>query len=349
MSCKNLEHYLSRGKKGTIEQTIRRLASAGTNSLSHDSYAHKAAVLIQQNEFTKKMKEDTSLLYFGANLKEFMRCLERREGINDYFASLTTSRYTYENNEFNFHEEMMIENILFLMEEEKIIFLQMGVPDYMTTHTEKFIIYDAHALCIIMVPSKDGYNCHYINSHGHTIDTQNYYEFIISRKRSRKMKLSEPADVVFMKHLVKHINSRGDVKVNYDGTSKYTYRGTNLQEGDGHGVCFIYPLIVWYYFGQYYTKSQKLSTKFGEIEVAPGKTLMKNGDFNHFIESLFWRFSPNYFELLAHQSKVNAPKQKFSVVFQNFIEKDSFRFIKMLIGPYISYILQSGFKHKIKC
>tara|TARA_Y100001980_G_C14345778_1_gene158434 strand:- start:85 stop:576 length:492 start_codon:yes stop_codon:yes gene_type:complete len=163
------------------------------------------------------------------------------------------------------------------------------------------------------------------------------------------MKLPEPADVVFMKHLVKHINSRGDVQVNYDGTSKYTYRGTNLQEGDGHGVCFIYPLIIWYYFGQYYTKSQKLTTKFGEIEVAPGKTLMKNGDFNHFIESLFWRFSPNYFELLAHQSKVNAPKQKFSDVFQNFIEKDSFRFIKMLIGPYISYILQSGFKHKIKC
>ena len=114
MSYKQLEHYLSRGKKGTIEQTIRRLASAGTNSMNHDSYAHKAAVLIQQNEFTKKMKEDTSLLYFGANLEQFMRCLERREGIDDYFASLTTSRYTYENNEFNFHEEMMIENILFL-------------------------------------------------------------------------------------------------------------------------------------------------------------------------------------------------------------------------------------------
>ena len=83
--------------------------------------------------------------------------------------------------------------------------------------------------------------------------------------------------------------------------------------------------------------------------MAPGKTLMKNGDFNHFIESLFWRFSPNYFELLAHQSNVGAPKQKFSDVFETFIEKDAFRFIKMLIGPYISYILQSGFKHKIKC
>ena len=130
MSCKNLEHYLSRGKKGTIEQTIRRLASAGTNSLSHDSYAHKAAVLIQQNEFTKKMKEDTSLLYFSANLKEFMCCLERREGIDDYFASLTTSRYTYENNQFNFHEEMMIENILFRpkMDTTVITLIHMVIP-----------------------------------------------------------------------------------------------------------------------------------------------------------------------------------------------------------------------------
>ena len=74
MAYNNLEHYLARGKKSTIEQTLRRLASAGTNSLNHDSYAHKAAVLIQQNEFTKKMKEDTSLLYFSANLEEFMRC-----------------------------------------------------------------------------------------------------------------------------------------------------------------------------------------------------------------------------------------------------------------------------------
>ena len=349
MSYKHLEHYLARGKKGTIDQTIRRLAGAGTNSLSHDSYAHKAAVLIQQNEFTKKMREDTSLLYFSANLVDFMHCVERKEGISDYFDELTTSRYTYENKVFNFHEEMMIENILFLMEEEKIIFLQMGVPDYMTTHTEKEIFYDAHALCIIMVPGKEGYDCYYINSHGHTIDTQNYYEFIMSKKRGRKIKLSEPADVVFMKHLVNHINSRGDIKVNYDGTSRHTYRGTNLQEGDEHGVCFIYPLIIWYYFGQFYTKSQKLTTEFGEIEVPTGKTLMRSGRFNHFIESIFWRFCPNYFELLAHQYTVGAPDQKFSSVFEKYIEKDAFRFIKMLIGPYISYILQSGFKQKIKC
>ena len=68
MTHKQLEHYLLRGKKSTIDKSLKRLTSAGTNSLAHNSYAHKAAVLIQQNEFTKKMKEDTSLLYFRCSV-----------------------------------------------------------------------------------------------------------------------------------------------------------------------------------------------------------------------------------------------------------------------------------------
>ena len=347
MMHKQLEHYLQCGKKSTIDKFLQRLGSVGTNSLSHDSYAHKAAVLIQQNEFTKKMKDDVSLLYFTADLEEFMHCVERREGLNDYFASLTTSRYTYEN-KFEFHEEMMIENILYLMEHRKIIFFQMGVPDYLTSETTKKKVYDAHALCIIMIPRKGSYDCFYINSHGHTIDTQDYYEFIMSKKRSRKIKLSEPVDVVFMKALVAHINNKSDIKVNYDGTSKYTYRGANLQAGDNHGVCFIYPLIIWYNFGKFYTKSQVLETEFGKIDVPTGKSLMKSGKLNHFIESMFWQFCPKHFEILHHQYNLNASQQKFSEFMERSIAQDTYRFIKMLIGPYISYIQQSGFKQKIK-
>ena len=348
MAHKQLEHYLHHGKKRTIGESLKRLTATGTNSLSHDSYAHKAAVLIQQNDFTKKMKDDVSLLYFTADLEDFMHCMERREGLNDYFADLATSRYTYEKNKFEFHKEMMIENILYLMEHRKIIFFQMGVPDYLTSETPKKKVYDAHALCIIMIPSKSGYDCFYINSHGHTIDTQDYYEFIMSKKRSRKIKLTEPADVVFMKALVAHINTRGEIKVNYDGTSKYTYRGTNLQAGDEHGVCFIYPLIIWYHFGKFYTKSQVLETEFGKITVQTGESLMKSGQFNHFIESLFWRFCPKHFEILHHQYNLNASQQKFSEFMEKSIAHDAYRFIKMLIGPYISYIQQSGFKQKIK-
>ena len=125
MAHKQLEHYLQRGKKSTIDKSLKRLTSAGTNSLSHNSYAHKAAVLIQQNDFTKKMRDDVSLLYFSADLVDFMHCVERREGLNDYFANLTTSRYTYEN-KFEYHEEMMIENILYLMDEPKNHILSNG-------------------------------------------------------------------------------------------------------------------------------------------------------------------------------------------------------------------------------
>jgi len=54
MTHKQLEHYLQRGKKSTIDKSLKRLTTTGSNSLSHNSYAHKAAVLIQENEFTKK-------------------------------------------------------------------------------------------------------------------------------------------------------------------------------------------------------------------------------------------------------------------------------------------------------
>ena len=336
-----LQFYLNR--KSTIANSLRKLSEFGTNSLSHATYAHRAAVL-QKNEFTKKMREDTSLLYFTADLEEFMHCVERKEGLNDYFGELTTSRYT---SEFKFHEEMMIENIMYLMDNQKIIFFQMGVPDYMISQTDEGKVYDAHALCIIMVPNKDEYDCYYINSHGHTIDTQHHYEFIMSKKRSRTFKLKEPADVVFMKALVAHVN-KGDIKVNYDGTSKYTYRGANLQVGDAHGICYVYPLIIWYHFGLFYTKRQVLETEFGKIKVSTGKSLMKAGKFNHFIESLFYKFCPRHFELLSHQYKMNSTQQKFSLSMENSINKENYRFIKMLIGPYASYIQQSGFKRKIK-
>ena len=276
-----------------------------------------------------------------------MHRMERKEELSDFFDDLTTSRYTYEKNKFEFYEEIMINNILYLMAHKKIIFFQMGVPDYLVVESTKEKFYSAHGLCIIMIPRENSYDCYYINSHGHELNDNHYYEFIMSKRRSRTLKFTEPADVVFMKALVAHINTKSDVPVNYDGTSKYTYRGTNLQAGDGHGVCFIYPLIVWYYFGKYYTKTQILDTEFGKIQVPTGANLMKSGQLNHFIESMFWHFCPKHFEILAHQYKLNTSHKKFSVAMEKYIAKENYRFIKMLIGPYISYIQQSGFKNKI--
>ena len=88
------------------------------------------------------------------------------------------------------------ENILYLMEHRKIIFFQMGVPDYLTSETPKKKVYDAHALCIIMIPREDSYDCYYINSHGHTIDTQDYYEFIMSNKRINHFFTLEPHNIM---------------------------------------------------------------------------------------------------------------------------------------------------------
>ena len=59
--------------------------------------------------------------------------------------------------------------------------------------------------------------------------------------------------------IVNSVNNGITLPIVFENTNKYVYYGANLQEGDYEGVCFVYPQIVWYYFGKYFTNhvSQK--------------------------------------------------------------------------------------------
>ena len=348
MSCKTLNTYYHRGINCTIDKALKGLSKRGANSMNHDSYAHKASVLMQEFEFTPSMKSSVSLLYMTVDLLYFMKeCYGKDTFEMEFFNDLTTARYSYKNKQFKYHEEIMINNILYLMEKKKIIFFQLGIPEYLVCDGNKKKEYAAHGVCVIMIPNKTSYNCYYINSHGQDLEDNDFFEFILSRRRTKKKALPEPADIIFMKSFVKYINSQGECIVKYNESSKFTYKGANLQAGDNHGICFIYPLIIWYYFGKYYSKNQILNTEFGKIKVPTGKYLIKSGNLGHFIESIFWQFCPKYFEILNHQINLRSSYKKFSTILEKYIIKEDYHFIKKLIGPYISYIQQSSFKRNI--
>lgn len=348
MQCKPLESYSRRGINCTLNGALHGLSKTGANSTKHDSYAHKASVLMQQLEFTPSMKSSVSLLYMSVDLFYFMKeCHGRETCETEFFNDLTTGRYSYKNKQFKYHEEMMVNNVLYLMEKKKIIFFQMGIPEYLVHDGKKKKEYAAHGVCVIMIPTKTNYQCYYINSHGQDLEDNDFFEFIMSRRRSKKKKLAEPADIVFMKSFVKYINNQSEAPMIYNESSRFTYKGANLQAGDGHGICFMYPLIIWHYFGKFYSKNQILDTRFGKIKVPTGKELIKSGNLNHFIESIFWQFCPKYFEILNHQTKLKTSFKKFSTILEKYIIEEDYRFVKNLIGPYISYIRQSAFKHNI--
>ena len=35
---------------------------------------------------------------------------------------------------------------------------------------------------------------------------------------------------------------------------KHNYFGADYQSGDNYGICFIFPYLIWYYFGKYYNQ-----------------------------------------------------------------------------------------------
>jgi len=353
MSYKSLEHYLSRGPRGTLDAALQRAERIGADDINPDTYSHKAAILAQQFAFTPYMKSKCSLLYINIDLASFMRILEKKNDYQtkDYFDNCVTTQYNYHAGEFTLHTKHMIRNICSLMNKRKIIFLQFTVDNYIVTELTNDQEYTAHSTCAILVPTKkltgDGYCCYYINSHGRDIKDNHLFEYIITRKRKKVIKLAEPTDVVFMKSFIRHINYRADTPIQYDGTSKYTYRGANLQAGDCHGECFIYPLIIWYYFGQFYNKFHTLVTEFGNVDIRSGKQLLFEGHLNYFIESIFWPFCPKHHEILVHQYNMGTSYSKITKVTEKYIEKEAFRFVKMLIGPFISYIQQIIFKLRI--
>ena len=347
-SYKPLDKYLHRGRRGTIDSALRKASQLGADNYALNSYTHKACRMMQRYAFTPAMRQNTQLLYTTLDLLDFMKGLESGDSSDELFDELHCGRYESKGDELHFREEYLNDNVHFLMEQKKIIFIQLILPEYCIVDTKKEgHSYVGHGTCIIMVPGKTDYDCYYINSHGRDLKDTHFFEFILSKKRKKKLKLSEPADVVFMKALTSYLSVFSGIPIRYDGTPRYTYRGADLQAGDAHGVCFIYPLVIWYYFGQYYDRHHTIDTEFGKICIEPGERLIATGRLSHFIESLFWELCPKHHEIIVHQFKMDSTSEKFSSALEDYIFEQDFRFIKLLIGPFMSYMQQVLFKRSI--
>ena len=59
-------------------------------------------------------------------------------------------------------------------------------------------------------------------------------------------------------------------------------------------MCFAYPQIIFHHIGEYYNKSQKIFTDWGEITINSGETLINCGKISLFIKSAFINYSSKY-------------------------------------------------------
>ena len=125
---------------------------------------------------------------------------------------------------------------------------------------------------------------------------------------------------------------------------KDTYDGVNLQSGDGHGICFVFPFVIWYYFGNFYNKTREID----DITIPSVKHMLLSGNINRFVHSAFVDFSEKFKNIFIENIREFRNKKERIRTLENSIIKDGTYFIKKLGNTMVSYLTQAYYTKKIK-
>ena len=149
-----------------------------------------------------------------------------------------------------------------------------------------------------------------------------------------------------MKSIVNYCNKNFGLEIYYDSTLQHNYYGVNLQEEDVHGVCFIFPSVIYYYFGKYFTEKRELKIN-GEKKTLPSfKDMLKTGKFNLAIHSCFMDFNKNYKKVIFDTIYSNQTHEEVVAQLIKCLNKSSYHFLKKVTNTMVSFICQEYFVKK---
>ena len=108
------------------------------------------------------------------------------------------------------------------------------------------------------------------------------------------------------------------------------------------GVCYAFPYIIYYYIGRYLTRPRYFQIKDENIYIESGIDLLKKGRLGFFVEMMFADFSEKYKNTLFDKNycyKTNREKT------EKFVVDNAGHFLKSVVSPMISMMLQSKIKN----
>jgi hypothetical protein len=344
-----MDAFIHGRNTGKFENILKKAGKYEMNSFHTENYLHYAISHIRDERFIGET-ENTLLLQSVIRIQHLMPEKETIE-INDKFISdLGCGRMSKERNEnYKYYYEYLLPNIQIAMQQGKHVFIQFGFIDYAVDYYEDGgNAYDAHSTCLMILNMDNNYQAYYFNSHGDGLKTSNFYSKIVSRKRKKTYKYVKPLDIIFIENFIRVVNSVNNgitLPIVFENTNKYVYYGANLQEGDYEGVCFVYPQIVWYYFGKYFTNQRVILSEKGNINIPTGKQLLQNGQFDIFIYTMFIDFSPALRRCFINQMiRKNCVSQK---TFEKRVAELGKHFTKPMLRAYVEYLTQDALKNKI--
>ena len=342
----------------------------GLFNLNYDTYAHKACIKAVYHE-------QITMIHVEWDVSKILPALHN--GTMD-FTKLDCGFYS---RDLNGETEYLNTKLLMEMEKGNTIYIVFNLINYALVFGEKENWYAHHCTTAILYPNEENvYDFFYINSHGEDMLLTNYFDIRISRKRTKKLTYNEPIDLIWTKAYVSHLRgildeySENNITLRYNTTKTHNYYGPNLQSGDGHGICFAFPLIIWYYLVSFY-ETPRLYCELSRAPIPSVKKLLSQHNINIFVIScfiIFNRFYKNAFiEYVFEKRRYSLRKEKsycmseedntynkihnytqltyeeieFTKKLESFIMKANTHFIKNIANAIVVFLTQPHLKKSI--
>lgn len=354
---KPLDQFVRYNSCGRIADLIDKANRLGTTSANTtDSFAHRACWLSgaanQRPGRTQEILLLESLIDFHPIIENISAGVSNKQ----LFSDLGCGRCAYRDGEITHNYEYLDANVSQAMEKRQAIFLLCGLMDYGLTFSDKGNYYESHSLAIVFLPLEDGdYGCYYINPYGKDIAPLKFYDRKLSRRRAKRLKFDAPINILFMEELLDHLNTfiptQGvEAKIRYTRGPEHTYRGPCLQEGDHHGVCFAFPLIIWHHFSQCFDTPYMVDTDVVHLKTPSAKEMLQSGDLTGFVVSCFIRFYPDelgemYLKIMGTEKEA---KKDADIAITKLIEDRGTYFIKRMMVALLGFMSQSSFRKIIR-
>ena len=269
------------GKNPKLKKILKRVSAYELYRIETDTYAHQACKIIAENK-------DVIMLHVLWNFFDMIPLLENEKGIRRLYETMMCGCY---DDKMKYREDPLHVILSEYMREGKVINVILNIVNYELDELETGNEYGHHSTSLIFYPLPEGnYNCFYINSHGEAMLTTNKFDVRITRRRFKRLSFNEPIDILcikkYLSFLRKRINKYG-IQIFYDHTKNHNYYGANLQCADDHGVCFAFPLIIWYYLTNFYNKERYLEYKKTQTRIPSMSQLLKTKSLIILVHSCF--------------------------------------------------------------
>ena len=336
--------YDSRSKRN-LQPLLKYAHKLDCLSMQLDNHTHFAANIIKDYCFDKQGRKNLVLLETGMDFSKIVTLKNK----NNYFNKLTCGFYEQDKEKslkenklrYNFCEWGLFDSISYYMKQRKTIYIILDIENYLTYMTP-VPNYGHHCLMLLFhydIKQKK-YVMNLVNPHGQ--DSKIYHDYLLINKKDTKTvtkyHFDDIVDIAIIKKMLIAFEKYSGEKVSYN-SKENTYFGVNLQAGDNYGICFIFPILIWYNLGVFYSTDKYI----GNYKLKNMKHLLHKNKLNKLIESTLANFTDKT-EIFFEE---NIDKENFTDLLDDYLQKKNNYLTKLMLQRIVGFIGQKAIISKM--